>query len=170
MTHAHITGASAPIKLNDKVYNVAPLTDKDIAELDAYVRHVHIQTAIDASKGQEPAIVDRLINAAVMQASAITFMSPHGAAIIKCQDGVARILWHGLKHNHPELTHEQVRAMMYDPSSIKEANRVFKELNVEPLAEVAAKGKALAAAHSHRKKSTSSSSKGISSRQKKSRR
>jgi hypothetical protein len=167
MTHAHITGASAPIKLGDKLYDVSPLTDKDIAELDAYCRHVHIQTAIDASKGQDSSIVDKLINAAVMQASAITFMSPQGAAIIKSQNGVARILWHGLKHKHPSLTHEQVRAMMYDPSSIKEANRVFKELNVEPLAEVAAKGKALADARLRRKKSTSRLSKGTRSRRKK---
>jgi hypothetical protein len=167
MTHAHITGASAPIKLGDKLYDVSPLTDKDIAELDAYVRHVHIQTAIEASRGQDDRLTDKLINFAVMQASAITFMSPQGAAIIKSQDGVARILWHGLKHKHPDLTHEQVRKLMYDPSSIKEANRVFKELNVEPLAEVAAKGKALAAAHLRRKKSISRSSKGTSSRRKK---
>jgi hypothetical protein len=167
MTHAHITGASAPIKLGSTVYNASPLTDKDIAELDAYVRFVHIQTAIDASKGQPPDMVDRLVNAAVGQASSITFMSPQGAAIIRSQDGVARILWHGLKHNHPELTHEQVRALMYDKTTIAEANRVFKELNVEPLAEVAAKGKALAAAQLRRKKSTSRLSKGTRSRRKK---
>jgi hypothetical protein len=167
MTHAHITGASVPIKLGDKLFDVSPLSDKDIAELDAYVRHVHIQTAIDAAKGQDDRIADKVINFAVMQASAITFMSPQGAAIIKSQDGVARILWHGLKHKHPDLTHEQVRALMYDPLTIREANRVFKELNVEPLAEVAAKGKALEAARLHRKKSTSRSSRGTSSRRKK---
>lgn len=167
MTHSSITGASAPIKLAGKLYNVAPLSDKDIAELDAYVRHVHIQTAIDAAKGQDAAIVDRLIAAAVQQASSITFMSPQGAAIIKSQDGVARILWHGLKHNHPELTHEQTRALMYDPMSLREANRVFKELNVEPLNEVAAKGKALAAARSRKKRSTRNSSNGSSLRRKK---
>ncbi len=149
------------------MYNVSPLTDKDIAELDAYVRHVHIQTAIDASANQTSSMIDRLVNAAVYQASSITFMSPQGAAIIKSQDGVARILWHGLKHNHPDLTHERVRQMMYDKTTIAEANRVFKELNVDPLAEVAARGKALAAAQSRRKKSTSRLSKGTRSRPKK---
>jgi hypothetical protein len=161
-----ITGHSVPIKLGDKVYNVAPLTDKDIAELDAYVKHVHIQTAIDTAAQVPEQVGDKLIAAAVQQASSISFMSPAGAAIIRSTDGVARILWHGLKHNHPGITWEEVRGLIFNRRAIDEANRVFNKLNVEPLNEVAAKGKALGAALSRKKRSILRSSKGTTSRRK----
>jgi len=167
MSHSSVSGASIPIKLDGRVLDVSPLTDRDISELDAYVKHVHIQTAIDASLNQPDRIADKIISAAVQQASSITFMSAEGAAIIRSTDGVARILWHGLRHRHPDLTFEDVRKLIFNPRAISEANRVFNELNVKPLNEVAAKGKALGAALSRKKKSTVRSSKSTNSRRRK---
>lgn len=161
----------APISLGGKLYTVAPLTDKDISELDEYIRHVHVTTAVKATQGLSQEIQDRALEIAISQASELSFMSPRGASIIRSLDGVARILWQGLKHNHPDLSYEEVRATFTDRSLVKEANRVFTKLNVEPLQEVAAKGKALQDRHAQlrKKTSTSRSSKGTTSRRSKSR-
>jgi hypothetical protein len=170
MSNLALTGGSTPIKLNSVVYNVSPLTDKDTSELDEYVRFVHMETAKKAAKDADPEIKQMIVSAAVGQASSLSFMSPQGAAIIKGIDGVSRILWHGIKHNHPEVTHEFIRAAMFaNTENIAEANRVFDQLNVKPLQEVAAKGKALAAA-SRKKSYTSNSRKSTASHPKRSRR
>ena len=95
-----ITGAAKPIRLSGKEYRVSPLMDIDLAELDEYVRSIHIKTAIDATKDAPSHIQKMAIERAVDVASSITFMSERGASIMKSTDGVARILWQGVKHNH----------------------------------------------------------------------
>jgi hypothetical protein len=127
-----------------------------------------MQTAMAAAKLADTKIAQMIISSATAQASSLSFMSPQGAAIISSVDGIARILWHGLKKAHPELTHEDVRALMFNShENRKEANRVFEELNVKPLETLVQSGKALAAAQSRKKRSTSSLRKGTTLRRKK---
>ncbi len=164
MSNNALTGGSIPIRLNGTLYNVSPLDDKDTSELDQYVRFIHMETATAAAEKADVRVAQMIVAAAVGQASALSFMSPQGAAIIKSVDGIARILWHGLKHNHPDLTHEQVRALMFNShENRKEANRVFEELNVKPLESLVQSGKSLAAANkarqSRKKASTHKSAK-----------
>jgi hypothetical protein len=171
MSNSALTAASKPIRLSGTVYNVSPLDDKDTSELDEYVRFIHMETAKAAAiTCSDESIKHMIISSAVAQASSLSFMSPQGAAIIKSVDGVSRILWHGIKHNHPEVTHEFIRSQLFsNKSNIAEANKLFDELNVKPLQGVAARGKVLAAAL-RKKTSTSNSRKGTTSRPKKSRR
>lgn len=163
-----LTGGSVPIRLNGTVYQVAPLNDKDVSELDSYVRFIHMETAKEAARGADQGMQQMILSAAIGQASSLSFMSPQGAAIIKSIDGVARILWHGIKHNHPEVTHDFVRQQMFvSKENLAEANRVFEELNVKPLEALASRGKARAAALSRKKSSTTTSVKNSRSRRKK---
>jgi hypothetical protein len=159
-----ITGAGTPIKLGDVTYLVSPLSDKDLIELDEFVRFVHVNAAVDSAPAS---MKDRALEIAIQQASALSFMSPGGAAIIKNHNGISRILWHGIRHNHPEVTHEQIRELIIKHEVVAEANRVFKKLNVDPLQRLTA-GKKAQPVVSRRpaKKSTSRSSKGTTSRQK----
>lgn len=160
-----ITGAGTPIKLGDTTYLVSPLSDKDLIELDEFVRFVHVNAAVDSAPAS---MKDRALQIAIQQASALSFMSAEGAAIIKNHNGVSRILWHGIRHNHPDVTHEQIRALIIKHDVVAEANRVFKKLNVDPLQRLST-GKKAKPAGSRRvvKKSTLRSSKGIISHQKK---
>ena len=159
-----ITGAGTPIKLGDVTYLVSPLSDKDLIELDEFVRFVHVNAAVNSAPA---AMKDRALEIAIKQASSLSFMSPDGAAIIKNHNGISRILWHGIRHNHPEVTHEQIRELVVNHEVVAEANRVFKKLNVDPLQRLNA-GKKVppAASRQPAKRSTSKSSKGTTSRRK----
>ncbi len=162
-----LTGAAIPVFLSGKEYLVSPLRDIDLVELDEYVRSVHIQTAVNATLNAPQDAKRIAIERAVDYASSITFMSPQGAAIVKSSDGVARILWQGVKQNHPDMTHAELRALMYSPENVREANRVFAELNVKPLEGVLKAGKDLRARRQVKKTSTARSSKSSTSRRRK---
>lgn len=154
MSNTSLTAATYPIVLDAVTYQVSPLDDVAISALDNYVRSVHIESAVAGSANLQPALQSRVIDAAVRQASSLSALAPEGAAILKNPDGVAMILWLGIKRNHPDVAYETIRAKMFAPEAIRRANHVFNELNVKPLEEVAAKGKAQAVVASRRKKST----------------
>ena len=139
MSYDAVTAAPVPINLGGTEYLVSPLTDKDLVSLDEYIRHIHIKTAVDSCKNMPQEIADKALSMAVKQASSMTFMSPEGAGLIKSVAGVARILWLGIKHNHPTVTHEDISAKMLDKRNIAEANRVFKRLNVDPMQDLLGK-------------------------------
>lgn len=160
------TGAAYPIRLGGVDYLVSPLSDKDLVELDNYVRATHIRVAVESTKGFDPATQQQLRAYAIDQASSITFASEQGAKIMRSLEGIARMLWQGIKHNNPNITVEQVQGFLLDSSARSEANRIFRELNVKPLQEVAAAGKALAS-QSQRRRSTNSSVKSSTKRPKK---
>jgi hypothetical protein len=161
-----LAAASYPIKLNDVIYNVAPLDDVDIVELDNYVRQVHIETAATSAVNLPAAVQDRILSIAVKQASGLSAMSPEGAMILRNTAGVARMLWQGIKRNHPDVTYEKIRSLITSKESIAEANRVFHELNVKPLEEVAALNRGKRVSQRRVPTSTKRSSKGSSSRRK----
>ena len=159
------TAAAYPIRLGGVDYLVSPLSDKDLAELDNYVRATHIRVAVESTKSFDAATQAQLRGYAIEQASSITFASEQGAKIMRSLEGIARMLWQGIKHNNPNITVEQVQSYLLDSDARSEANRIFRELNVKPLQEVAAAGKALA--ESQRRKSTKHSARTIKRRPKK---
>lgn len=161
-----IVAASYPIDLGGVLYNVAPLDDVDLGELDNYVRHVHIETAAKSVEKLPPRQQDQILSIAVRQASSLCAMSPEGALILKNTAGVARMLWQGIKKNHPDVTYEFVRKHMISPAAIAKANQVFHMLNVKPLEEVAALNAGKVASRRRVKTSIANSVKGSSSRRK----
>ena len=171
---AALTNAPLSMKLSGKEYLISPLNDQDASMLDEYVRSVFMRTAVLAAQaaGERSVIAQKIIETAVAQAPLISFLSAQGAALIKSIDGVSRILWQGARHNHPGLTHEEVRKAMYgNKDSVQEANRIFKALNIDPLQSLippASAKKAPVATKASRKKSyMPTSAKSTSSRRRK---
>lgn len=118
-------------------YRMSPLTDRDISELDEWIQTEHIRLA-RASLGPEctQAERDETLGIAMRQARTLSWMSPEGAAIMGTVDGVARVIFQGLRENHPELVekkvpHARVRQLLLDPRTVEYAMTVWNKINLE---------------------------------------
>ena len=137
------TAAAAPLQFSDgTVYQMSPLSDKDIAELDAWVQSRVIQMArASLLKDAPQSERDETLRIAMQTASSITWLSGQGAQILATVPGWTRLVWQAIKRNHPDVTEEELSAQMFSAENIREVNRVFTEQNVvkEPAKEPAKK-------------------------------
>lgn len=126
------TAAAAPLQFADgTVYQMSPLSDKDIAELDAWVQSRVIQMArASLSKDAPQSERDETLRIAMQTASSITWLSGQGAQILATVPGWTRLVWQAIKRNHPDVTEEELSAQMFSAENIREVNRVFTEQNV----------------------------------------
>lgn len=119
-----------PIKLGDKEYQVSPIDDSGREALDEWVRAKYVERIsplINAMKSEADKIL--AIDRAFAQASKMTWLSGEGAQMMGTVEGVARLLYEGIRKNHPEVTIEDFRAELFNSENIMKANAVFRELN-----------------------------------------
>lgn len=126
------TAASAPLTFADgTTYQMSPLSDKDIAELDAWVQSRIICMARESlPEGATQSERDETLRVAMQTASSITWMSGQGAKLLATVPGWTRLVWQTIKRNHPDVTEEELSEHMFSPENIREVNRVFTEQNV----------------------------------------
>jgi hypothetical protein len=126
-----ITGASHPIELAGVEYHLSPLTDRDIEELTNWLRASFVRMASESlTPEMTQAQRDEVLGAAMREARKIDWVSGEGARTMGTLDGISRVLWHGLRKRHPDLTYEAVRALITDAKTVAKASAVFKALNV----------------------------------------
>lgn len=128
---ALMSAAPRPITFADGTsFRMSPLTDADISELDNWLRQRYVRTVMDSlPKDATDATEERTRMAAAREAMNLTWMSGLGANIMGTVDGMAQLCWQGCHHNHPDLTPEQLRKYMFNPTNIKEVAFGFKALN-----------------------------------------
>lgn len=119
-----------PITIGGKTYEVSPINDEGREALDEWVRAKFIERAAPMiSKMSSDADKDRALRIAYSQAFSLTWLSGEGARLIATVDGVAKMLYEGIRPNHPDVSFEQIRAELFDPDNIRKATHVFDELN-----------------------------------------
>ena len=129
-TAAQATAAPVELRLGGHSFRMSPLTDRDIAELDNWLRTRVIRTARESlSPDTSPNDRQLVIDSAVRVAMSMTWMSGDGARQMATLDGMAQLLWQGIQHNHPETTPEQIRGLLLDPVTIEEARDTLRRLN-----------------------------------------
>lgn len=118
------------IKLDGETYFASPLSDKDIQELDLYVRQQFMSSVYDTlPKGLDQADKDHAIQQAQITCARMTFMSGEGSRIISTVPGMTRLTWQMLHHNHPDLTIEELYKKLMSPANINAVNEKFREVN-----------------------------------------
>lgn len=129
-TAAQATAAPVEIRLGGHSFRMSPLTDRDIAELDHWLRARVIRTARE-SLSSDTSLEDKqlVIDSAVRVAMSMTWMSGDGARQMATLDGMAQLLWQGIHHNHPTTTPEEIRASLLDPATIEEARETLRRHN-----------------------------------------
>ena len=130
MDRATATAAPTTITLGGKELKMSPLTDKEIGILDRWVRARHIQVARESLEGLSEEDKEMTMSIALQQASAMTFMSGPGAAVISTIDGWAQIMWCGIHKNHPEITPDELKGMLLDPVNLKTERIEWERLNM----------------------------------------
>lgn len=127
------SGAPIEITLGDKSYRMSPLTRRDIEELDNYVRATVMTTARaslpqDASEEQKKLTEETALRTAM----SMSWMTGEGARLMSSLTGWSRILWQGLRYNHPELTPDSIAALLLDPTNLEQAQKRWHLLNIGP--------------------------------------
>jgi hypothetical protein len=109
---------------------VTPLTDRDISEMDAWVRARVVSTA-QASLSPSMSKEERqeVLTVAMQTAQAESMLSARGAEILGTIDGMARLMWQTIRKHHPEVTVEQLSSWMYNPINVDAATVLFRQLN-----------------------------------------
>jgi hypothetical protein len=113
----------APIKLL-----VRRFTDEDFSTLDEWVRGQHVRTA-RASLGptSTPEERDEILGLAMHQAASMTWMHGLGAHMIASMDGIAMLVWVATRRDHPDLSYERIRTLIFNPENIKENIRRWND-------------------------------------------
>lgn len=129
------SGIRHPITLGGKTYEVSPLNDNAQESLDLWLREEYYQRAAGiVSKFTDKGLQEIALSVAYKEALALTWMSGVGANMISTVNGLARVLWEGIRINHPTVTYEEIREHMKNPDTIRNANRIFGTLNTRKVA------------------------------------
>lgn len=130
---ARVTGASVPVTLGDTTYNLRTLSDRDIAELDEWVRSEYIRTSLSGiPDGMTAKVRDAYFGVISSKALGLTWISGEGARMIATLPGVARLFWQSAKANHPTLTYEECRKLIMNADAVRMVNSGFRRANTLP--------------------------------------
>ena len=127
-----MNAAPVLLKFSDGTeYRMSPLTDRDISELDEWVRLTYINLALkslppEVSEEQREAVRFR----AVGEAMAVTWTSATGAALMATVDGMTRLVWQGVRVNHPAVTLEDLRKHLFSRDNLAMVRSQFRRANV----------------------------------------
>jgi hypothetical protein len=139
----------SPIILGGTTYDVSPLTDEAHDSLNEWVRStlaVKHASLITALTGDDKRVA---VEASLKMLSSVTFMSPEGIKLMGTQEGVARMLWEGIRRNHSDVSFEKIKKELVSPEQIRAATAKFEEQNLQKVGPTNPKARSL-----RRKKST----------------
>lgn len=108
--NTRLTGASTPVIFSNgfELY-LSPLSDKDITELDNWIRarYLHIQrTGIPKDADEETK--ERIERIAQQTAATLNWYIGYGASMMASIDGLCRILYQASRKNQPKLTYDEL--------------------------------------------------------------
>jgi len=109
-------------------YLFSPLSDKDFATADEWIRKRYIQDSMEAMEGRfKSDVAEARYTAAITRTSqGLQLLSQTGVSVIATLDGMSLIAWLGLRGEHPEMTMERARALLSLRGNLKEINTTFK--------------------------------------------
>lgn len=129
-----VTAASFPVTIGEREYMMSPLSDRDIEEVNNWLRATYIQMArASITPDMTAAQREETLAVAMREARQINWYDrDSGGRLMQDLGGVSRVFWQSLKKRHPDLTHDEVRAWCVDPVTVQSLVTVWKELNLKP--------------------------------------
>lgn len=128
---ADVTAAAMPVVLEGVEYWMTPLDDRDIEELNNWLRSTVISMARQSlTPSMTRAEREEILDSAMRTARRMSWMSEDARSVMSTIDGVTRVMWQGMRKRHPNLRHEDLRAaLLRDENNILALNKIFKEIN-----------------------------------------
>jgi len=119
-----VAGAAIPIEFSDGTsYLVSPLSDKDIEELNEWVRSEYISMVRRSGASPEE------MGVAFNEAAGIQWMSGVGSKMMASVNGMARLVYQGCLKKHPNISYEKLRELLFHPDNLEKTRQVFERLN-----------------------------------------
>lgn len=123
-----ITGGLSYVTFHDgRKLAFRQLTDKDITELDEWIRECYLDAVYKAAERQSPEMRDVIIDRASRTVLEMTFYGPQGAKYIATPEGITQWIWQlskGLPENEG-LTRDQLRSYALHPLNVERWNGAF---------------------------------------------
>lgn len=131
MSDTLLTGASKPVIFSDgSQLNLSPLSDKDITELDNWVKSRYLHTQIsNIPENISDDLKDRMIILAQQTAGTLCWYLGLGASIMASIDGMTQIIYQSAKNNHPDITYDIIHEKLLSKDNYNKAEDTFAELN-----------------------------------------
>lgn len=126
-----LTAAAFPLMLDGVEYQLTPLTDLDISELDSWVQSkmLEITTRFLNENKLNPLQADALMQAAIKAAASTSWLSGEGAKFMATLDGMSRLMWTSIKKRHPKVPFASIRTVLTNPVNLAAFNAIFRKVN-----------------------------------------
>jgi hypothetical protein len=135
-----VTAAPFPVKIGEYTYEMSPFSDRDIDEINNWMRASYIQMARDSLvPGMSREEREETLGVAMTRARKLSFLEGEGAEIAGSLDGACRVMWQGFRRKQPELSWEVFKNRVWKLKELNENElakdmmavmRVWKEINV----------------------------------------
>jgi hypothetical protein len=131
MNIAQVTAAPIEIRMLDGIsYRMSPLTQRDIGEIDLWLRSQVIERALadlpaDATDEQREAAEKE----ATERAEKLTWIDGEGSELMSTVSGWARIVYQGVLHNHPNVAFAGVLLGLSRGDTLSRVQKDWARLN-----------------------------------------
>lgn len=132
-----LTRAVVPLYLNDEngeeqEFLSRPLSDKDMDEIDAWLRREFVKRVEDAiSPSSSKVMVQAAAGQIVATVPTISFMDGAiGSRMASSTVGLSRIVWQSLRAEHPNLAFHRIKALLMNESNRKASQKHWRDTNV----------------------------------------
>lgn len=126
-----ISAAAIPIEfINGEQYQLSPLTDKELDEIDLWMQARLVNIARhsltpDLSKTAR----DETLSAALRESSKLSIFSAAGIQALSNIQGITHLCYISLLRRHPDILQEDVRKLFTLPENIDIFNDAFTQAN-----------------------------------------
>ncbi len=117
------------ITLNGESYTMSPLGISDLAMLEREMKNSAIELAKEAVNRMSPALANGVLSDAVARASRLSINGADGQQYMSSMEGMTRMVWLSLKHNHPQITLKQVVGLLDQPGAMDVAMEAFDTIS-----------------------------------------
>lgn len=133
-TDVQLTGAGYPLPIHGKEYLARTLTDRDHAELDAYVQSEIMKiTRATLEDSMTQAERQEYISAGLLAVSGLTWGSNEGRRVMASVKGMCRLCYQMIKYYHPKeefnTLYEYVRRVNNEDREIEEVQKVIDTID-----------------------------------------
>jgi len=133
-----LTGAVVPVTLVQKdgtefELRSKALSDRDMDEIDAWLRQEYMRRIEDATKLCAPEVKAAMLAQACAAVAVINFMDGGlGSRMIASISGLARLVWQSTRQEHPTLGFNDVKQLLLNSENRNRARKSWEDTNLGP--------------------------------------
>ena len=113
-TNARATAAPISVTIDSKQYLFTPFSRRDFGMFENWVQGRYIEVYTANLKKAPEELQRGLLEQAYANAATLTIASPEATKLMISMDGAIQLAWISLRHEHPDITIDEVSDLMFD--------------------------------------------------------